>query len=118
MAKKTFDPTPDSTAVIVDSPLLQRPRGEKPLRVNLELDLAPESVAAGYAARVVETTLNTSVQQATMKLLTTTLQSRRAELLDGLRVDRPERAVQWLLEQVALRLPAQTLDSLLERAAS
>lgn len=86
-----------------------------PVRVNLEIDLSPASVTPGYAtSRIDDITLNTTPQRVALKLLSATLTAHRAELLDGTRIQRPQHTIQWLLEQIAVRMPSQLLDELME----
>lgn len=121
----SFDPTPDSGTSLKDAqpngqPLAASPRSRPratPTRVNLEIDLSPASCSPGYApSRLDDITLNTTPQRVALKLLTASLTAHQTELIDGTRIARPQHAIQWLLEQVAIRLPSQLLDQLMEEA--
>lgn len=123
-----FDPTPDTaaTAVLPDAPQRRDTRAAPPakppakppappLRVPLTVDLLPAVCTPGYAPRVLsDLTLSTRPQRVALKVLTMTLTARGTQLIDGTPVNRSERAVAWLLEQLALGLPQTLLDKLIE----
>jgi hypothetical protein len=131
----SFDPTPDQsqasaehsvrvdlatmTALENSAPVKNaRPaRTIKPVSVALELALSPAAVAPGYAPRMLdEVWLNTTPQRVALKLLTASLMADQAELIDGTRVVRPQQAIQWLLERIAVGIPSNVLDRLMEGA--
>jgi hypothetical protein len=86
-----------------------------PIRLNLEIDLSPQVVTPGYAPRDIDRlTLNTTPQRVALKLLTASLVAHQAELNDGTRVVRPQHAIQWLLDRVAIGLPSEVLDRLMQ----
>lgn len=115
-----FDPTPDTaaTAVLPDATPRRNTRSAPPappLRVPLMIDLLPAVCTPGYAPRVLsDLTLSTRPQRVALKVLTMTLTARGTQLADGTPVNRSDRAVAWLLEQLALGLPQQLLDQLLD----
>jgi len=127
-----FDPTPDVTSPNEQGHGRHRPRATaptpqpdepvrrlpvEPVRVCLDLDLAPATVEAGYARKYLDfVELNSTPQRAALKLLFSTLRARRIELLDGTRIEHESQAVQWLLERIALELPMPLLDEFMEGA--
>lgn len=69
----------------------------------------------GYApSRIDDVTLNTLPQRVSLKLLTDSLIGHRVELNDGTRVTRPQHTIQWLLDQIAIGLPSEVLEQLME----
>lgn len=125
-----FDPTPDVTTPTDPGPSRHRPHAREatqqqleparrqhvaPVRVSLELDLSPASVQPGYARKYIDTVeLNSTPQRAALKLLTATLRSHRTELCDGTRIEHEQQAIQYLLERIAIGLPSELLDELME----
>jgi hypothetical protein len=118
--------TPAEIAAVVsaqelDAPKPVRPRRVKalaPFRATVDLQLAPATVQSGYAPRVLDDVFLDAVpQQVALKLLTSSLIANQAELTDGTRVTRPQQAIQWILDQIAIATPADVLDQLLESAA-
>lgn len=125
-----FDPTPDVTTSTEPGLSRHRPHAtatthlkpepaqrlhSAPVRVALELDLSPATVQPGYARKYIDTVeLNSTPQRAALKLLTATLRAHRTELCDGTRIEHEQQAIQYLLEQIAIGLPSELLDELME----
>ncbi len=125
---ETFDPTPDgatSAAATAEQTLPTPPRAPavpvrrrhvEPVRLALELDLSPAACPPGYAPRTIDVRLASVPQRVALRLLTTSLIAQRAELCDRTPVTRPEQALEWLLDQIAIRLPSNVLDELMDAA--
>lgn len=115
-----FDPTPD-TGRKITSPASERaatkparsPAAKSappPLAVNLGLSLLPGEYRPGYATRHVDLQLELNTHRAVLKLLVASLQARGERLLCGSLICTPRHAVLWLLEAIAVELPAEVLE--------
>ena len=117
-----LDPVSGEWVATEDSkpaPKIERRNGQAeslpPTRIAIEVDLLPSLSPPGYAPRVIDqVVLNTSVQRATLKAITATLAARQDKLMDGTRIQRPQQALQWLLEQFAVSMPSHVLEALIE----
>jgi len=121
----TFDPTPDAAKSPSAAPkqadrpqkkaakenLRQEP-GPKKISIPLNISITPSLLKRGYVQQHLSLDLNSLHQRIVAKLLLVSLVAENAQLNNGTRVERPEHAIQWLLEEIASNLNSKILDRL------
>jgi hypothetical protein len=96
-----------------------KPTAPKPaaIAVALELSIDPIDCPPGYVQRDLDRADLPLTAAVTLKMITFSLIARSETLLDGTRIQRPQQAVTWLLEQISIELPQRVLDAQLSEAA-
>lgn len=82
--------------------------------LEVHVSLPSVKIPGGYATRTLSATLS-HTQATLLHVLVASLREAKETLDNGTRVDRPEHAVAWLLENMAAGTPSDTLDALLTR---
>jgi hypothetical protein len=80
-------------------------------QIHAELVVNLNTTADGYVSNRIDDLRLTGTQAIALRLLTDSLKGEK--LLGGeIPVDRPERAIAWLLEQIAVQVPEPAMDKL------